>query len=473
MARRGGRTGVARWAAVALLAALPARGAEIRSTLQAIGQVREGDQSRQQEAPVDLYSNIGGTLHYGSSFDTYSRLEQDLSRNESATQLLQGSLRIPFRGVDATAGRLFISEVPGGTYITDGARVRLNTGGPLVVSAFGGEPQYFEPTYSSPSLSQNERIFGGSVRTANWKGGSLSLGYLQLYRRGEELRQLVSATGGRAFSSVPGQPSLYGMMAYDADHQNIDNGRAGMNVFLSQPRLMLNVESNYYKPQDAGTDKVAPLNRREDSVFQTFSVSDLLQFRGGLRYMLTKTVSAFGDYSYQNYEALSGNTQDGHVGGAGVLWLPGGDGLEVVRVEYYVTDAAKGGTVNGGKVYYENRVYDRILFRSHIDIAGYSLQSNQSDTAVNGLVGVGYQLRPGLVAETNLMGGRNERFDSDIRFGFFVTYNFGYRPPWPGPRQDGQRRGYSELPEAGRPTPWGFPKFGPAAWKPATVETGS
>ena len=263
------------------------------------------------------------------------------------------------------------------------------------------------------------------------------------------------------------------MVAYDADHQNLDNGRAGVNVFLSQPRLMLNVESNYYKPQDFGTGKVAPLNRREDSIFQTFSVSDLLQFRGGLRYMMTKTVSAFGDYSYQNYEALSGNTQDGHVGSTGLLWLPGGDGLEVVRVEYYVTDASKGGTVNGGKVYYENRVYDRILFRSHIDIAGYSLQSNQSDTAVNGLVGVGYQLRPGLVAETNLMGGRNERFNSDIRFGFFVTYNFGYRPPWPGSHQDDQRRGFREIPDTGRPTPWGFPSFGPAAWKPSTVETGS
>jgi hypothetical protein len=435
---------------------------ELHSDLTVLGQVRDGDQSRETEVPVDLYGDLGlADIRHGATVDTYFRLEQDFARNEGATDFYQGSMRVPaaIRGVDFTLGRQFLSEVPGGAYVADGGKLRLDPGGPVAFTVFGGQPRYFEPTYSAERLSQDEQLFGGSVRTSRWRNASLALGYLRQEREGRTLRQLLTGTATRSFPMVPGLPSAYGGVAYDADHQNLDMGNAGLNVFLLRPRLMANFEGGYYRPQDHGLRVTPDINRREDAIFEIFSVSQLLQFRGGLRYALTRTLSTYGDYSYQRYEQLADLFVNGHVASAGVLWLPGGDGLEVVRLEYYLADS-RGGTVNGGNFSYESRVYERLLFRAKVDAAYYEKESNQRDTAVTGLMGVGYALRPGLVAEVSIEGNRNKRFDDELRFGFFITYNFRYRAREP-------QAGLSDV-RAGRPRPWGPATFGPASWEPPT-----
>ncbi len=103
--------------------------------------------------------------------------------------------------------------------------------------------------------------------------------------------QQVTLSGTRAFATLPGVPNLYGNFAFDADHANIDQVRLGVQSFVWQPDLLINFESGYYKPQDNGDTVIQNINRREDPIFQLFSVSDLLQFRGGTRYALTRTVS--------------------------------------------------------------------------------------------------------------------------------------------------------------------------------------
>src|SRR5262249_36594609 len=198
----------------------------------------------------------------------------------------------------------------------------------------------------------NEQIFGGSVRVAQFRDGAMALGYLQQNRQGQELMQQLTLSGTRAFAALPGLPSVYGNFAFDADHANIDQARLGVQSFVWQPRLLLNFESGYYKPQDNGAVVIPNINRREDPVFQLFSVSDELQFRGGLRYTLTRTVSSYADLSYQRYEQVASSFINGYVWSTGLLYLPGGDGLEMVRAEYYGIDSG-GGSVNGGKLAYE------------------------------------------------------------------------------------------------------------------------
>src|SRR6185369_5721123 len=214
------------------------------------------------------------------------------------------------------------------------------------------QPRYWEPIFSSPSLSQNEQIFGGSLRLAQYQGGALALGYLQQNRQGKELMQQITLSGTRAFATLPGVPSLYGNFAFDADRANIDQVRLGVQNFIWKPNLLMNFEAGYYKPQDNGDVVIQNINRREDPIFQLFSVSDELQFRGGLRYGITRTVSTYADLSYQRYEQSKGSYVNGYVWSTGLLYLPGGDGLETVRVEYYGYDSG-GGSVNGGKLAYE------------------------------------------------------------------------------------------------------------------------
>jgi hypothetical protein len=418
------------WWWAGLLWCLPALAQEVSGRVSVLGQVRDGDQSRQTEAPADLYGDLGVTgLRHGTSIDTYFRLERDFGLARNATDFYAGAMRVPgaIPGVDFTLGRQFLSEGPGGAFVADAGKIRIDRGGPVAFTIFGGQPRYFEPTFSSERLSQDEQIFGGSVRTTRWKNGYMSLGYLQQDRDQRVLRQLVTATAGRAFTTLPGLPNFYGSAAFDADHQNLDQGTAGVDVFLSQPRLLFNVESSYYKPQDQGERLRTDINRREDAIFELFSLSQMLQFRGGLRYTLSRTVSAYGDYSYQRYEKLDSRFENGHVGSVGLMWLPGGDGLEVVRLEYYVVDST-GGNVNGGKAYYESRVYKRILFRTKIDVAYYEKENNERDTAVSGLLGLGYVLAPGLTGEVDFEANHNKRFNEDFRFGFLITYSFRQRP---------------------------------------------
>ena len=454
--------------AALVLARPPARAVDLLFHPSILGQVRNGDGyfDGPTEFPVELYGDLGlSNIRHGSTLDTYFRLQDDLANaNNTETDFFSGVLRVPaaLPGWDAQLGRQIVAESPVGVWDADSGQMRVNLGNtPFSITAFGGQPRYWEPTVSSASLSQDEQIFGGSVRMARYQGGALSLGYLQQIRQGKELVQQITLSGTRAFRSLPGLPSLYGNFAFDADHANIDRVRAGVQSFVWKPTLLLNFESGYYKPQDNGRNLIRDINRREDAIFQGFSLSEELQFRGGLRYNLTRAVSTYGDLSYQRYQQTQGNYVNGYVWSTGLLYLPGGDGLEMVRVEYYGIDSG-GGSVNGGRASYENRVYENILFHATCDVGYYDKASNQSGTAVASLIGLGYQFLPGLVGEVNFEANKNQFFPEDFRFGFFITYAAVYSKT----AGSAVQRTYAA---DGRPWVWGAPQFGPAAWGPGSA----
>ncbi len=404
-----------------------ARAQLLRADLSLLGQVRDGDQSNETETPTNLYGQIGiDRLHHRIGTDTYFRLADDFARDDTATDFYAGYLRAPFKAVDFTLGRQFLNEVPGTVFVADAGKVRVNAG-PVALTVFGGQPQYFEPTYGAASLSQDEQMVGATLSSTRWRDSVLKLGYLWQQRDNYTLRQLVTGSAAHTFSSLPGRPRTYGVLGMDADRQNIEQATAGFDTFFGHPRVGMNFEGGYYQPQDHGKYVNSDINRRQDPIFELFSVGQMVQFRGGLRYMLARPLTAYCDYSYQRYESLKRQYENGNLGSVGLMWLPYGDGLEVVRLEYYVMDSY-GGNVNGGKLYYENRLYNRIVFRSKLDIAGYQKVNNRDATVVNGFLGLGYYFTPNLLTEVSMEANHNPRFDEDFRFGFFITYRFRYRP---------------------------------------------
>jgi hypothetical protein len=456
------------WIPVLILAPVPVLAIDLRFEPSILGQVRDGDGyfPGDTEVPVEFYGDFGlSGMPHGTTLDTYFRLQDDFAHpNDTETDFFTGVIRVPTApgGLDVQLGRQIVAESPVGLWDADSGQIRFGIPHtPVSLTVFGGQPQYWEPIFSSPSLSQDEQIFGGSVRLASYSAGALALGYLQQNRQGQELMQQVTLSGTRAFAALPGLPSLYGNFAFDADRANIDQVRLGVQSFVWQPRLLINFESGYYKPQDNGDVVIQNINRREDPIFQLFSVSDLLQFRGGARYALTRTVSAYADLSYQRYEQLKSSYIDGYVWSTGLLYLPGGDGLEVVRAEYYGFDSG-GGTVNGGKLVYENRVYENVLFRAMCNVGYYEKATNQSGTAIASLIGIGYMFLPGLVGEVNFEANRNQFFPEDFRFGFFLSYSAGYST------RGGLHR--DTVGNQWRPWPWAPAQFGPASWgaTPAT-----
>jgi hypothetical protein len=393
-----------------------------------LGQVREGDQSRKTETPVDFYGQATvSELWRSSSINTFFRVEQDFARSDTKGDFYTGFIDIPaaIPGLQAVGGRQFLNESPNGVMIADAGKLRLDPGWPVSFTAFGGKPRYFDPAFSSDVLSEDEIVWGGSMRAGQLAGANLSLGYQQFERKSKVLQQLVSATVSRSFSTLPGVPRLYSSIAYDADHQNLDLFTGGADILLGNSGLQLNAEGSYYKPQDHEDSRPARnINRREDPIYELFSTSEMGQGRAGLRYAFSAAFATFCDYSFQHYDQIKNDqAQNSHVASAGVLWLPEGDGLEIVRAEYYILETEDDRAV-GGKVLYENRVYERILFRTKLDVTGYDTAGNQGDVAVSGLLGVGYALARNLSVELNFEANHNDRFDEDFRFGFFIDYNF-------------------------------------------------
>ena len=456
-------------AAVATLAAVAtsASAVDLRFNPSLLGQVRRSFTDDQTETPTELYGDFGlSGLPHGTTFDTYFRLEEDFSDLSSETDFFTGVMRIPAAvpGLDLQLGRQIVAESPIGLWDADSGQIRLGVPEtPYSMTLFGGQPRYWEPTFGPPSLSQNEQIFGTSFRVAQFRGGALSLGYLQQIRDGRELMQQVTLSGTRSFATLPGGPRAYGNFAFDADRANIDQLRIGSQSFVGLPELLMNVEGGYYKPQDQGNTVVTDIDRREDAIFQLFSVSELLQFRGGLRYGVTPTVSTYVDLSYQRYQEIADSYVNGYVWTTGALYLPGGDGLEMVRLEYYGMDSG-GGNVNGGRLYYENRVYEDILFRAKCDVAYYEKVTNQDGVAIGSLIGLGYEITPGLVAEVNFEANRNQFFPEDFRFGFFVVYATDFST------HDGRYR--ERAGAEGRPWPWTQTQTGNTSWGTDPVRWG-
>jgi hypothetical protein len=400
----------------------------VRGNLSAFGQVREGDQTRETEAPTYLYGDLGlDRLRHGTELGAVFQLGRDFGIDDGTSDFYAGFARVPAvtPGLDVTVGRQFLSEGPGGAFVADAGKVRFDPGWPVAFTVFGGRPRYFEPTFSTPILDDDEWIFGGNVHSSRWRATQVTLGYLQHERDHHVLRQLVTGTLSRSFITLPGVPNLYGSVAFDADRQNLDLGTAGVNFVLPALRLQWNVEGTYYQPQDHDHERPTfDVNRREDPIFELFSVTEMAQWRSGLRYSLRPNLAALVDYSFQHYDHQKGDQRENsHVASAGLLWLPGGDGLEVVRAEYYVVDS-DGGRVNGGKATYESRVYDRLVFRSKIDVLVYDKVRNEGAAAVSGMLALGYIILPGLVCELDFEANHNDRFNEDFRFGFVLEYNF-------------------------------------------------
>jgi hypothetical protein len=404
---------------------------DMRSDLALLGQVREGDQSGQTEAPIDLYGKLGlSDLRYGSTFDSYFRAEHDFGIDDSATDFYAGYLNVPraIPGVDMTLGRQLLSEGPTGLYVADAGKIRVDPGLPVSFELFGGAPRYFEPTDGGDIISQDETIWGGSLRAARWNRTSLSVGYFGLDRADHVLKHLITGSASRSFLELPGLPTFYGNIAYDADLQNLDIGTAGVDILVPQPQLHVNVEGTYYKPQDNEKDRPERnIDEREDALFEGFSTSELVQWHGSVSRPITPALASVLDYSFQHYaQQRSHQYENSHIASAGLLWLPGGDGLEIVKVEYYVING-DGGSVNGGKVYYESRVYERLVFRTKLDLTGYEKENHESGVAVGSLLGLGYMVLPGLFCELNLEANHNDRLDEDFRFGFFINYRFRHQ----------------------------------------------
>lgn len=415
--------------AVGLSALAPSHAVEFGAGLLGTGQVREGGRPDSTEVPSNLYGALlGSKLHHGVGGETYFRLARDWSRADGATDFYLGFVRVPARGIELSLGRQTLDDAPGALYVADAGRIRFDRGGRWAFSLFGGQPRYFEPLRGPEIVSQDEQLFGGSVRLRWSPQATLALSFLQLQREHRRVNQLAGAVWQHTVAQLAGRPRVYALASYDTAESSLQQATVGSGVAV-HPRVFLRLEGAYYKPQERSKEVLPGLDRFSDPLFALFSASSLKQGRAGLQIRWKPNVSWYVDYAFQRFEETPGRAVDGHRGSVGFVWLPEGDGLEVVRWEFYTTDS-RGGQLQAGRAYYENRVYERVLLRGKIEVARFDKITNQSDTVVSSRVGVAYELFPGLLAELNVEGNRSPRFDQEFRLGFFLTYNVHYRDGW-------------------------------------------
>lgn len=412
----------------------PLRAVDWQGQANLLGQVRDGDTSSRAESPVNLYGALSAQrIHHELGAETYFRLERDWARADTNTDFYLGQAELGIRGLQFSLGRQILEEAGAGFFIADAGRLSFDRGRGLAVSVFGGQPRYFEPQARSAVLSRDEQFVGASTRYRFSPDNSVALGFVQLQREGHRVRQRTSFQFRQRFRRLAWRPDVYALAAYDTAEQSLERISAGTGWILTA-RLFARAEATYYKPEQRSPAVLNGLDRYADPIFSLFSVSSLRQARAGLQYFLRRNLSAYADYAAQQYETVPGTRTTGHVATVGFLWYPGGDGLETVRAEYSVIDSV-GGYVHYGRVYYENQVYLRVLFRSKFEMASFSQITHQSAVAASGRIGMGYLIRPGLLAEVSVEGNGNPRFDREFRLGAFLTYRWRYRPldGWQGP----------------------------------------
>ena len=192
------------------------------------------------------------------------------------------------------------------------------------------------------------------------------------------MQQLVTAPRHSRCPALPGLPELYGSFAYDADRQNLDAGTPASNFFLTRPRLMLNLAGTYYKPQDQSSGLVqTDLNRREDSIFELFSVSELLQFRGGMRYPFTPHTVGLRRLLVPALQSKAGTRRTATSATPGCCGCRAATGWS--RCASSTTwPTAAAATSTAATRLYENQVYKRILFRTKLDVAYYDKRNNSA-----------------------------------------------------------------------------------------------
>lgn len=422
-----------------------ARAAQWDARLDTLGQVRDGDLSSRTESPVNLYGSLAGEgMHHGLGGETYFRIERDWSRAQTTSDFYLGRAEAAFAGLQFSLGRQTLEDLGAGFLVADAGRLTFDRGTGWAVSIFGGQPRYFEPQPRIGAVSRDEQLFGASARYRLGLSSSFGIGFLQLQREAHRIQQLAQMQFRHDFRSAPGRPDVYALAAYDTAEQALERVHLGA-LLLLHTRFFARLETSYYKPQARSGDGLTGLERYSDPIFSLFSASSLGQVRGGLQYFYRRNVSAYADYSAQEYETLPGNRVTGHLGSVGLLWLPGGDGLETVRAEYAVIDGP-GGRVHHWRLYHENQAYQRLLVRTKFDVAAFDKSTNREDLAASARFGIGYLLRPGLLAEVNLEVNHNPRFDEEIRAGVFLTYRWRYQPAF----------GWMELPAATGRLPGGW-----------------
>lgn len=402
-------------------------GADWQGQADLVGQVRDGVTSSRTESPVNFYGALSAQrLPHDVGGETYFRLERDWAQAGTNSDFYLGQAQLGIHGLQFSLGRQMLDEVAAGFFVADAGRLSFDRGRAWAISIFGGQPRYFEPPARSTVLSRDEQFVGASARYRFGPRSSLALSFVQLQRDGHRVRQLTQFQFHHRFPSIGGRPDLYTLASYDSAEQNLERMSAGMG-WIWTSRLFARTEVSYYKPEQRSPAVLFGLSRYADPIFSLFSVSSLRQARAGLQYFLRRNVSAYADYSALQYEPVVGERTTGHVATIGLLWHPGGDGFETVRAEYSVIDSL-GGNVWHGRLYYENQVYRRILFRITFAVASFDKITRQSAVAASGRVGVGYLVRPGWLAEVSVEGNGNPRFEQEFRLGAFFTYRWRYGP---------------------------------------------
>ena len=420
------------WAAVLVLRAGELHALEFSGAALVNSQLREREGAAAIEAPTNAYGALIGTnVHHGIGGETYFRLERDWSRADGASDFYLGFARLPLRGFELSLGRQVLDELPGALYVADAGRLRFDRGGPVGFSLFGGQPRYFEPLQGAELVSQDEQMFGGSARLRWVALGQVVVSFAQLQRQQRRLNQLGSATWSHTFRHLRSQPQAYALAAYDSAERNVQQVTTGVGL-LPHPRVFARIEGSYYRPSSRSPAALPGLDRFVDPLFSLISASSLQQARCGVQYRWRETVWWSADYGLQAFEDSNGQSITGNRGSVGLVWLPEGDGLEIVRSEFGVTDS-RGGSLFALRAYYENRVYQRILFRTKMEVGRFDKITNEQDIVVTSRVGVAYELAPGFLMEVNVEGNRSPRFDYEFRLGAFLTYNLHYRDGWQAP----------------------------------------
>jgi hypothetical protein len=204
---------------------------------------------------------------------------------------------------------------------------------------------------------------------------------------------------------------LYSLGEYNLTDQAIQTARIGSEIFPLPQKISFLIEGSYI---DESND--TNLN----NIFSIFSVDALWQAKAGFSVQTIKNLNFYNNISFQRYEILQDNFQNGYNLELGVQYSFPKIALDANASYYFVK--SYGGTLHGMQAYFYEEWSPYFFTSLLIDYATYTKITNDDNIGIDVALKSGMTLAPGFVVSATAEYLSHDLMQHDVRG--FLTFDF-------------------------------------------------
>ncbi|MFH1356498.1 MAG: hypothetical protein ABII18_05125 [bacterium] len=210
---------------------------------------------------------------------------------------------------------------------------------------------------------------------------------------------------------------LYALGEYDITEVLPTTITVGSEIYPFTKKVGFLLEGNYF--DESRNDNL-------DNIFTIFSASYLWQVKTGIFVKAIKNLNLYQNFSFQRYETLASNPENGFNAETGVGYFFDNINLDTDVGYYFIR--SYGGTLHGVRLSLYEKWTPQFFSEIYVDYVSYSKITSDNDRALNAAATTGVSLNNGLSVSGVFEYVRNNVFAYDfrgiVRLSYFLNHRF-------------------------------------------------